>query len=385
MRSVRTLLLAAALAAAGCAHVEAPSGGPEDREAPALLTTRPDTMAVVPGYDGPAVLVFTERISERGVEEAVIVSPRTSPVVVDRGSDEIRVSLRRGWQPGIIYHVAVRPTLQDLFNNRLAQPVSLVFSTGPRIPANRVSGSVIDRISGKGEAEIRVEAILRSDSLVYALPTDSAGGFSIAHVPPGSYLVRAYRDLNRNRALDVYEPRDTAAAQVAESDSASVRLSIVAPDSTAPKLASAQVGGEGRVELRFDDYLDPAQTLVPASVQIVDSAGVFVPVAAVEVAQEGATALALPRDTTARDTTAVAPDSVAAPVPVRLPSQRLSVQLAEGAALVPQRSYRVVARGIRNVVGLTGDGETNLVAPAAPPPAPAATPLGERPPAQPVP
>ena len=31
--------------AAGCAHIEAPPGGPEDKQGPVLLTFRPDSMA----------------------------------------------------------------------------------------------------------------------------------------------------------------------------------------------------------------------------------------------------------------------------------------------------------------------------------------------------
>ena len=351
-----------------CAHVEPPSGGPEDKERPEILTTRPDTLAVVPNWDSPVVLVFNERISERGIEDAVLVSPRTSPVQVERGSDEIRVSLRRGWQPGIIYHVTVRPVVQDLFNNTLARPVSVVFSTGPAIPNTALAGSVVDRITGKGEPDIRVEAILRADSLVYAVPTDSAGGFAIPHIPTGSYLVRAFRDINRNRALDSYEPRDTTVAEIAATDSASVQLSVVAPDSTPAKLASASLSSDSIVELRFDDYLDPSQSFVPAQVQIVDTTGVFVPVASVALGREGGGAPALsPRDTAA--TGAATPDTARAPAPpaAELPSQTLVVELAAGARLTPGMRYRATVRDVRNVVGLVGSGETTFQAPAAAP------------------
>src|SRR5690606_24447436 len=124
---------------AGCAQIEMPPGGPEDRMPPAVVSLQPDSLAVVPEWRRPVVVRFSERISEQQVEDAVMVSPRTSAVSVDRGSREIRVSLRRGWEPGQIYQITVRPLIRDLFNNQIREPIHLVFSTGPEIPPTRLT------------------------------------------------------------------------------------------------------------------------------------------------------------------------------------------------------------------------------------------------------
>ncbi|MDQ3388866.1 MAG: hypothetical protein M3483_05115, partial [Gemmatimonadota bacterium] len=104
-------LLGLWLAMGACAHIEAPTGGPEDKTPPQLIVTRPDTSSRVESFSGPAVLVFDERLSERDVAGAVTVSPRTSGVRVDHSGDELRVSLQRGWEPGRIYQIAVQPTV----------------------------------------------------------------------------------------------------------------------------------------------------------------------------------------------------------------------------------------------------------------------------------
>lgn len=359
IRGVLTLL---ALAGA-CAHVEPPPGGPEDRDPPALLSSAPESLTVVTDLRAPVVLRFDERISEQGVRDAVDVSPRTSVVVVDRGFSSIRVSLRDGWEAGRIYHVTVASDVRDLFNNPLAAPIELVFSTGPAIPDTRFTGVVTERTTGdEGGDDVRVEAILAPDSLVYSLPVDSAGTFDVAHLPTGSYLVRAYSDVNRNRELDEYEARDSTRVELSASAPASATLSMVAPDSTAPRLAAAEVADSARVGLRFDDYVDPAQELAPTAVQISDSAGVSVAVARV---LHGAASPAVAR----ADTTGAAGTSAAG-----RPSQSLTVELAPGARLRPGVSYRVRAVGIRNLVGLAGDSETELEAPAAPPPPAAGAP-----------
>lgn len=353
---------AVALGLAGlsaCAHVEAPSGGPEDREPPTLLVTRPETGTVVPGWRSPVVLAFDERISERGVDQAVEVSPRTSGVVVRHSGDELRVQLREGWLPDVVYHVNVVPGLRDLFGNATQEGVRLVFSTGPAIPDNAATGRVTDRTTLEPTRDIRVEAIRATDSLVYAAVTDSAGAFRIANLPPGDYLVRAFEDMNSNRALDGFEPRDSATAAVEAEGVASVALSVVLPDSTPPQAGTARLSGRV-VTMSFDDFLDPEQPLRVEAVTVLDPAGAPVPIARAavgELAPRPDTAAVPPVEPTEPETPA---DTVA---PARRPSRDLVVELEEEAVLQPGAEYTITVRGIRNVVGLAGDASATFTVP----------------------
>ena len=350
LRAAALLLLLPA-----CAHIEPPPGGPEDLTPPIVVATRPDTLAVVPGFTGPAAFVFDSRVAGENVADAVLISPLTSAPDVDRRGSEIRVGLRRGWEPGRIYQITVLPGIQDVSNNRTREPVTLVFSTGPPIPDTRLTGIVTDRITGRTEAGLRVEAIPQGDTLGYATVSDSAGAFVFTRIPSGAYQLRAYRDLNRNRLAEPYEPRDSAAATVTAgaAGAPSVRLAVLAPDSTAPRAASAQLAGTS-VQIQFDDYLDPTQAVTPAQVRITGPGGQLVAVTRARIGQ----------------LEAAAPDSAAAPgaAPFALPSQTLSVQPA--AALAPQAEYRIRIDGVRNLHGLVGGGEVVLKTPAAAPPAP---------------
>jgi hypothetical protein len=340
-------------------------------------------MAVLRSWNGAVSFVVSERLSEQRIEESVMVSPRTSPVEVSHHGDEIRVDLRRGWQPGIIYHVVVGSAVQDLFNNRLSEPAELVFSTGPAIPNTYTTGVVIDRITARPDTSVRVEAIRRADSLVYAAPTDTAGRFVISRIPAGDYLVRAFRDVNRNRALDPFEARDTARATAAVNDSARVQLSVVMPDTTPPRAASATLAAANRVEVKFDDYLDPGQEIPPTRVTLVGPDSTAVPIAGVRVgtgpapgdsAARGAARPAAPQQPPAGIPPLVAAPGARGPIgPV--PSQTLTLDLATGTSLAPATRYRVRIAGVLNVVGLSGDAEVEFTTPPAPPaPPPAARP-----------
>jgi hypothetical protein len=370
----------------GCAHVEPPPGGPDDTTPPEVLVTQPEAGSIVPGFSEPVVLQFAERISERSVDDAVTVSPRTSPVEVDPGRDQIRVSLRRGWEPGVIYHIGVSGAVQDLFNNRLAEPIRLVFSTGPEIPETSLSGTVIDRTTGRPEPDLRVEAI-RSDSLVYAATTDSVGGFEITQFPEGEYQVRAFRDLNRNRALDLFEARDSASADIRIGQDVEVALRVVDPDSTGPIAGGASISA-GIVQVEFDDFLDPDQPLDPSQVTIADSTGATVPVDTVAIGEiipaipdslqtappDSAPPAAPPPPAGGLPAPGAGPPQPGAPSE-GLPARELAIGLAEGVELAPGVVYTVTIEGIRNIVGLVGGGESTFTAPDQPT-EPAAAPAG---------
>lgn len=351
-----------ALLLCGCAHVEAPPGGEEDTLPPRLLEVRPDSFAVVPDFRDRVAFSFDERVSEQGLEEAVTVSPRTSPVRVDHSGSTVRVSLREGWVPGTVYHVEIGGAVRDLFNNPLGSPVGLVFSTGPEIPDTRLAGEVVDRVTLSPATDLRVEAVRRADSLVYATRSDSAGRFSLPHIPAGEYLLRAFEDVNRNRTLDPFETRDTAAALVTEGDSARVELAVVMPDSTPPVITEIRVAEE-RIEIEFDDYLDPNQPLSAEAVELRAPDG-----GTVSVRQIAVGALSAP------DTAATAADTVE--TEAARPSQTLSLGLAQGALLRPETDYELRVPPVRNIVGLAAPVDTVVQAEAVPEPEDAAEPDG---------
>ena len=375
--------LAGALLALGaaCAHVEAPPGGAVDAEPPLLEATRPDTFARLRSYVGPVVFSFNEGLSEKGIDTVVTVSPRTSAVVVDKRGHEVRVELRRGWEANRVYQVTLHAGVADLFGNATKEPVTVVFSTGPEIVHTLVTGRVIERTTLRPATGATVEAVHRPDSVTYVTRPDSAGAWRLEYLPEGDYLVRAYNDTNKDQKLQPYEARDTTAIRVTARDTARARrLALLAPDTTAPKAGTAS-GDSNRVEVRFDDFLDPAQPLTPSQVTVTGPAG---PVAVAEVrvgpfpeARDSAAAAAADTGAAARrDTTPQEP----------VPAQSLFVRTAT--VLTTETQYTVTVTGVRNLVGLAGGGSAQFRTPKAAQvrPAPAAAPadsMRARPPAAP--
>lgn len=364
------------LGLAACANVQAPPGGPEDKQAPRLLATRPDTNAALQGWTGPVVFVFDEELAEQGVEDAVSLSPVRGRVAVDKEGDQIVIRPRAGWERGQIYQAEVAAGIKDRFGNARTEAIRLVFSTGPAIPDTRASGAVVERITGNPGQQTRVDAVRLRDSLTYTTRTDSAGRFEFRQVPEGEYRVIAYRDANRNGRPDPFEARDTARLTFAAGQAPTARLATLLPDTTPPVVRSATVT-QGWVEVRTDDYLDPEQPLSSAQVAVVGPDSV--PVAIIEVRVGAPPAL---RDTADADSAAPAPQPGAARQPPRadsagaaaapprgpLPAQALFVRPAS--PLRPDTVYIVRVTGVRNVNGLVGGGQARLRTPEAAPAAP---------------
>jgi hypothetical protein len=372
------LAVVAGLGAAGCARPFPPPGGERPDRPPAVIEVTPEPLSVQARVTGPVVFRFDRRISERLAAEPVIVSPATSPVRVQRGRSEIRVSLERGWEPGQIYHVVLVPGVSDLFNNATTQPIELVFSTGPEIPETAVAGLVTDRLTGRPARNALVQAVRQADSLVYLAPADTGGFFSLRHLPQGEYETRAFMDVNRNRRLDATEPvSGTASVQLlSPSDTVPLVLAVLPPDTTPARLTRAEAQDTLRVQLQFDDFIAPDVELGSATVALLalpDStpgpSGRLMTVAqAAELraaAQAAAAAAAAAADTTAA--AAAAPRAAAAQPDDPLPAREL-VFIPDG-PLLPGVQYVITVAGVTNINGVPGGGgSATFTVPARPTP-----------------
>lgn len=247
----------------GCASAQAPPGGEPDRSPPFVIGAVPEPMSVHPdGFDHDVVIRFNERISEKmgqveTIDDAVLVSPHTGRLKIHRGRSSLSIHEDGGWKPGYVYHIYVRPVLEDLFGNKMQEPIDLIFSTGPPIQNTVLGGIVESRIDGKPMADARIDATLHSDSATYLAMSDTAGFFELRYVPAGTYQVVAFQDRNNDGKLDFPEPVDTAAADLAVNDTAIITMPLLPGDTTPARLVRAEAQDSVTVTLTFDDYLDP--------------------------------------------------------------------------------------------------------------------------------
>ena len=247
--------LVAAVALLGCAQYGAPPGGERDQQPPQVIATVPEPLSVVPGLTDAVVIRFDERLSERGAEEAVIVSPRTGEVDVERSGSELRVRLEGGWRPNQVYRIVILPELRDLFGNQRTEPAELVFSTGPAIPETALAGIVTERITGRPPQRAVVEAVRQTDSTVYVTPVATDGFYALLNLPNGEYEVMAYADANQDWTPGPTESRSRARTITLADDTTAIDLALLPFDTTAARVTNVAMQNEA-VRIQLDDHVD---------------------------------------------------------------------------------------------------------------------------------
>jgi hypothetical protein len=389
---------------AACARQGTPPGGTPDRIPPFVISTRPDTFALVEPFTSSVRVEFNERISERvsagSMNNAVEVSPRTGDVRVRNRRSAIDISMQGGFVEGVVYRITVLPVIRDMFNNPLPEPFEFFFSTGPDFTDNALAGVLDDRITLQPVTDARVDARpVGGDSIAYTTLSGDEGIFALRGVPEGTYDVIAYLDVNRNFEPDFTEPQALLDGQeLGAADTALVFLELLAPDTTPAMLAGAEATDSATLEVGFDDYLDPDSSLAGVTVTVIaDSVApdtLTVPLvtrvlhahayeeyraALADSLQAVADSLAA-LEAAAADTTGAAPEppppaeppveeepALADTLPVRLAPSQMVYVLLDG-PLAPEARYRATATGVTNIAGVPeGGGDIPFRGPEPPP------------------
>ena len=279
--SRRTFSLVLALGVGACASPGIPPGGPPDKEAPQLLSVRPDTNSLNV-RSRSVIFRFDEVINERssplvrssGAQGAsgaggnfgsngnastlatlVSVSPGDGRERVTWHRDVIEVEPRNGFRPNTTYRVTILPGLGDLRGNVLDQGVEVVFSTGATTSVSSISGRIFDWVEAKTAPNARVEVFAPTDTaLRWSARADSTGRFVVRDLAPGTYRLRGWLDANSNRAIDPREPFDSTTVTI---DTAlSTELYTFEHDTIGPRIETLEPIDSTALRLKFDRGVD---------------------------------------------------------------------------------------------------------------------------------
>lgn len=276
-RPLPVAALVLAVIATACARIAAPPGGPPDFAAPRLLGTVPESVMVLPDFDGWAEFRFDEVISEGSqpnfgfgsgdLEKLVLISPDSGVPQVRWHRDHISVRPHDGWRPNTVYRIELGAGIADIAPRRNIRDTAAVitFTTGAPLPTRTLFGRAVDWMSRRFAPRALVEAALLPDSLVYRTVTDSSGRFRIGPLPDGEYLVSVILDGNGNRRIDAREgwdsvriatgrdsvgevwafQRDTLPPRVAQNGAARQDSFAIALTLTQPIDPSLEIGSDG--------------------------------------------------------------------------------------------------------------------------------------------
>ena len=402
MRRLITLAVFATIAVIlGCASAGAPPGGPERKTPPEILSISPDSGATNVGIK-EVEFKFDEVVSDRPagaatgeLDQIFLVSPMDGAANVSWHRSRITVKPRKGFRANTAYRITMLPGLADLRGNVRKEGATILFSTGATFPPFSILGRVFDWSAGRPANGAFVEAISHPDTnLIYVTATDSMGSFDVGPLPAGTYTVRALIDANSNRSVDRNEKWDTTTVVVANVRPV-VELDAIERDSVPPVFDNIAVDDSVTVSVTFDKPLDPAMHPDSAmlTLQKQDSSRIAIVSVAWESAFQKARAArdsahradSLRADSTRRPPAAAPPvtpprpPAPAVPVPggqraappppkPKAPAPERTIIITVATPLAQNTTYRLTARGFKNLLGNAREVTRTFTVPKPAPP-----------------
>jgi len=217
--ALRSVLLISTVMLFACAsqYQRGPSGGDDDKTAPAVSAVFPLPGSVNQPRDLSIIVEFDEYIKYATTTGAISISPLSAQekATIDWGEKDLEISFK-DLDSNQTVLVLLKTSLTDIQNNRLKDNVTIPFSTGSRLDSAAFGGVVLDAIINNDliaipGSEVAVQlykaaAVADSGYLKcrpeYEFGLSGNGRFDISFLTSGSYAPLIYRDKNRNGKAD---------------------------------------------------------------------------------------------------------------------------------------------------------------------------------------
>ena len=154
------LLLVSGALWAACANPVPPSGGPRDETPPSVVRTRPVRDTVNVPTDTRAVYVeFSEYVERSTLTRALTITPPLDGrLQFDWSGRGVEVELPTSLRDSTTYILSLSADLTDARGVALDRPLTIAFSTGPRINQGTIQGRVVGPRQGTPQPQVDVYA-----------------------------------------------------------------------------------------------------------------------------------------------------------------------------------------------------------------------------------
>lgn len=271
---VCALVSAIALAAFGCAQQGAPQGGPPDTTPPAVDSTSPGSGDVLVPRTTALTIQFSEPMDRTTFEAGLEISPsRTGSPEFEwsNGSRRVEITWPDSLRDSTSYRITLNNRIADRRGNKLPEPMTFAFSTGPQVDRGEIRGYIHASSEKSGAFDVfayRAESL--TDTFWLSIPdyvtqSGPGGHFQLPFLRAGTYRILVLTDANRNQRLNHGEQfalstRDFPVADDLPPDSSD--WFPVVFDTTAFELRNCSSTIPGVVSLAFSHPIDTATSSV---------------------------------------------------------------------------------------------------------------------------
>jgi uncharacterized protein (DUF2141 family) len=191
-----------------CANQTSPGGGPQDKKAPELLSSKPKNNQL--NFKGETFeLEFDEYIKLKDPAEEIMITPavgKETKFIAKK--NKVIIVPKNKLLENTTYSISFRDGVQDISESNPAYNLRLAFSTGPEIDSLQVFGSISEMFKEEIPEKITV-ALYQSDTFniynhqpVYFTRTDKQGKFIISNLKAADYYIYAFDDKSKNLKVE---------------------------------------------------------------------------------------------------------------------------------------------------------------------------------------
>ena len=190
------------LAFVGCANIKAPSGGPDDKLLPEIVSFYPPENSL--NFSNfPIVLEFSEYVDKSSVVDNIRINPEVKLKYSWKGKKlRITPATTEALKPNTTYCLSVDPAFKDQSGNIPARGFSLIFSTGGDIDSCAIAGQVFEKAEGYTVLCYSLKG-LKADTLdsrhtkaTAKTKIGTSGKFAFKALTAGDYRVLLINDKN---------------------------------------------------------------------------------------------------------------------------------------------------------------------------------------------
>lgn len=260
-------LLFVSLFLSACASQAPPTGGPEDKTPPAVISAFPANNATDVPTDSRVVFTFSEKIKKPSAEGALFFSPEPEGKVrYSWRQHDLEIRFENPLKQDQTYVITVGTDVVDLRNNPLKHSHTLAFSTGPEIDRGEIRGRVIGENAGLASVwAYRIDSTFTDSTVItdradYITRCGVDGSYALSYLSPGRYRVIAVNDLDKNRRYDPgKDPVGIAQADIDVADSTdavpTMFFRLAKEDTAAFRMTDVSVADLNHVTLFFSQDL----------------------------------------------------------------------------------------------------------------------------------
>ncbi len=195
-----------------CASIDLPPGGDKDILAPVILESTPSSEQTL--FTGNTIrIVFDEYFSLNNFNTNLLVSPplNVPPKTKIKGKT-LYLNLQEELLPNVTYQFYFGEGIVDLNEGNKTKDLRLVFSTGPSLDTNVVSGYTLDAFTKETLGDIKLllykeyqDSQLLNGQPYYITKSDKNGSFTFNNISDKDFFLYAIDDQNNNNKLDIDE------------------------------------------------------------------------------------------------------------------------------------------------------------------------------------